>query len=108
MSYNSRLENFEWFIIFLSKIPEYNPNEEDLKIESLKALHSDLKAKNNLVMTAHSKMETERTQRNTMLYQPLTGIVDISIDIKNYIKSLFGASSHQYKQISTLRFKVRL
>ena len=108
MSYNSRLENFEWFIIFLSKIPEYNPNEEDLKIESLKTLHSDLKAKNNLVMTAHSKMETERTQRNKMLYQPLTGIVDISIDIKNYIKSLFGASSHQYKQISKLHFKVRL
>ena len=108
MSYNSRLENFEWFIIFLSKTPEYNPNEEDLKIESLKTLHSDLKAKNNLVMTAHSKMETERTQRNKMLYQPLTGIVDISIDIKNYIKSLFGASSHQYKQISKLHFKVRL
>ena len=108
MSYNSRLENFEWFIIFLSKIPEYNPNEEDLKIESLKTLHSDLKAKNNLVMTAHSKMETERTQRNKMLYQPLTGIVDISIDIKSYIKSLFGASSHQYKQISKLHFKARL
>lgn len=108
MSYDSRLENFDWFIIFLSKIPEYNPNEEDLKIESLKALHSELKAKNNLVMTAHSNMETERSQRNKMLYQPLTGIVDISIDIKNYIKSLFGASSYQFKQISNLRFKVRL
>ena len=34
MSYNSRLENFEWFIIFLSKTPEYNPNEEDLKIKA--------------------------------------------------------------------------
>lgn len=108
MSYDSRLENFNRLIIFLSKIAEYNPNEQELKIESLKTLHADLKTKNNLVMRSLSNMETERSQRNRMLYQPLTGIVDISIDIKNYIKSLFGASSHQFKQISKLHFKNRL
>lgn len=108
MSYDSRLENFDWLIIFLSKIPEYTPNEEELKIESLKAIYTDLKAKNYLVLTTLSYLESERSQRNKMLYQPLTGIVDISIDIKNYIKSLFGATSHQYKQISKLHFKIRL
>lgn len=33
-----------------------------------------------------------------------TGLVDIVDDVKKYVKSLFGASTPQYKQISGLKF----
>ena len=33
-------------------------------------------------------------------------MVDIALDTKTYIKSLYGATSPQYKQVSKLEFKV--
>jgi hypothetical protein len=39
-----------------------------------------------------------------MIYNELTGLVDISFDVKLYVKSVFGATSPQYKAISGLKF----
>lgn len=104
MGYNSRLENFEKFISLLSTVPQYNPNEEDLKIESLTAVHTKLKTKVNDVMIAYIQLDNARNNRNEVLYKPLTGLVDLASDTKMYIKSVFGASSPQYKQVSKLTF----
>lgn len=105
MSYDSRLENFERLISYLSKIPEYNPNEEELKLDSLRALCSQLKTRNSEVLVAHIQLENARAQRNKILYQPLTGIVDLALDAKTYIKSIFGASGSEYKLIAKIYFK---
>ncbi len=104
MGYDSWLENFTILITFLSNIPEYNPNEIDLKLETLKSIHIQLKTKNNDVFNRYSVLLKERNNRDEILYHPLTGLVDISGDTKTYIKSVFGASSSEYKQISKLQF----
>ena len=104
LSYDSKLENFDKLIMLLASIPDYNPNEEDLKVESLKTLHSGLKAKNNDVLTTGIQLSNARISRNDILYKPLTGLVDIASDTKTYIKSVFGATSPQYKQVSKLNF----
>lgn len=104
MGYNDRVENFEKLISLLQSIPEYNPNEEDLKISTLQTLLNDLKAKNAEVTKTSIALETARGARNEVLYKPLTGVVDTASDVKNYIKSVFGTSSTQYKLISKLRF----
>lgn len=104
MSYDSRLENLDKFIMLLSSIELYNPNEEELKITSLTTLYSDLKAKNTDVVTATIQLSNARISRNDILYKPLTGLVDIAFDSKIYIKSIFGASSPQFKQVSKLNF----
>lgn len=104
MGYDSRVENFGKLISLLSTVPEYAPNEEDLKIESLQAVYNDLKTKNTNVITNYIQLDNARNNRNEILYKPLTGLVDIASDSKNYIKSVFGASSYQYKQISKLTF----
>jgi len=36
--------------------------------------------------------------------KPTTGLVDVASDVKNYIKSVFGATSVQYRAISGLKF----
>jgi hypothetical protein len=41
------------------------------------------------------------------LYNPLSGLVKTALDVKKYVKSVFGASSPQDKQISGLKFKVQ-
>lgn len=104
MGYDERVENFEKLISLLQSIPDYNPNEEELKIETLQALLADLKAKNSEVMKTYFVLETARGVRNDLLYKPLSGVVDISADVKSYIKSVFGATSNQYKLVSKLRF----
>ncbi len=105
MGYDNRLENFYKLIMLLQSIPQYNPNEEDLKISTLTALYEDLKTKNTTVVNANTPLSNARIARNEVMYTPLTGLVDVSFDTKVYIKSVFGASSPQYKQVSKLEFK---
>ena len=104
MGYDSRLENFDKLISLLLTVPQYNPNEEELKTDSLKALHTKLKTKNTDVVTAAIQLDNARNNRNEILYKPLTGLVDLASDSKMYIKSVFGASSPQFKQVSKLTF----
>ena len=104
MGYDDRVENFESLISFLQTVPEYNPNEEELKITTLQALLSDLKAKNISVMQNRIAEDTVRGLRKSVQNTPLTGLVDIANDVKSYIKSVFGVNSTQYKLVSKLRF----
>lgn len=104
MGYNDRVENFESLISFLQTVPEYNPNEEELKITTLQALLNDLRAKNISVMQSRITEDTARGLRKSVQNNPLTGLVDIGNDAKSYIKSVFGVKSVEYKLVSKLRF----
>ena len=105
MSYDSRLDNFDKLIKLLTSVTLYAPNEADLKVTALTTLYNDLKAKNTAVVTATTPLSNARISRNDILYKANTGLVDIALDTKTYIKSLYGATSPQYKQVSKLEFK---
>lgn len=107
LSYDSRLENFDKLIMLLTSVPLYNPNEEDLKISSLTTYYNELRAKNSDVLVPTVQLSNARISRNEILYKPLIGLVDIAFDTKVYIKSVFGATSPQFKQISKLTFTIR-
>lgn len=102
MSYDSRLDNFDKLIKLLASEPEYAPNETELSVDGLTALYNDLSSKNLAVTTADVPLTNARITRNNVLYTPLTGVIDISVDVKTYVKSVFGATSPQYKSISGL------
>jgi ADP-heptose:LPS heptosyltransferase len=105
MSYDSRLDNFDKLIKLLISITLYAPNEADLKVVALTTLCDDLKAKNSAVVSAATILSNARIARNEILYKPDTGLVDIALAVKTYIKSLYGATSPQYKQVSKLEFR---
>ena len=105
MSYDYRLENFEELLSLLSQIPEYVPNETELKLENLKALYTELKSKNSEVINANIKLGSARSHRNAILYEPITGLVDLAQDAKSYIKSLFGTTSPEYNKVTKLYFR---
>lgn len=104
MSYDSRLSNLEKLITLLNTVESYNPNEEDLKVSNLIALHNDLNYKNSDVVIASIQLSNSRISRNRILYHEQTGLVDIATSTKVYIKSVYGASSPQFKQVSKLNF----
>ena len=104
MSFDSRIDNFDKLIKLLTSVTLYAPNEADLKVTALTAVLTDLKAKNLAVTTAEVPLNNARIARNDVLYKANTGLVDIALDVKTYIKSVFGASSPQYKKISKIKF----
>lgn len=104
MSYDSRANNFQEFVQFLAGIPEYKPNEKELQVDSLKLMKDELKAVNSAVVAAMMKLNNARAHRNELMYKPVSGMVDVALDVKSYIKSVFGPSSLQYKKIAGLDF----
>jgi len=105
MSFDSRLDNFDKLIKLLAGIALYSPNETDLKVTALTTLYNDLKSKNNAVISALTTLSNARLTRNEIINNSNAGLVSVASDAKAYIKSLYGASSAQYKQISGLEFK---
>lgn len=104
MSFDKRLDNFDKLIQLLMGIPQYAPNEEELKVSSLSNYYNDLVAVNGAAVEVETALGNIRMMRNEMLYKASTGLVDIAKSVKTYVKSLFGATSPQYKQVSGLAF----
>jgi hypothetical protein len=104
MSYDNRLDNIDKLIKMLISVSLYAPNENDLKTAALTIWYNDLKTKNSAVLNAIAPLSNARLSRNDILYKESTGLVSVALDVKLYVKSLFGARSPQYKQVSGLKF----
>jgi len=104
-SYDSLIENFDKLITLVSTEPTYTPNETDLQISTLQTLLGNLRATNTAVVNAYTNYSNSRITRNSILYAATSGLVDIAGDVKKYVKSVFGATSPQFKQVSKLEFK---
>lgn len=104
-SYDSQVDNLDRFVESLAAIPEYNPNEEELKVATLKTVAVEFRKLNNLCNTASYALDSARAIRNTELYAPNTGLVDVALGVKSYVKALFGATSEEYKRIAKVEFR---
>ncbi len=105
LSFDNQIDNFDKLIKALSALPEYNPNEPDLKVAALQEVYANLKKTNDAVLSFYNPLKKARTARNTILYAEGTGLVDIGLAVKTYIKSVDTVKGPWYKQISKLTFK---
>ena len=104
MSFDNRIEHLDKLIQLLSSQSAYTPNETDLKVTALTTLIADMRTKNTAAINAYTPLSNTRISRNNILYTTGTGLVDIAGEVKKYVKSVFGATSPQYKQVSGLVF----
>jgi hypothetical protein len=104
MSYDNRLDNLDKLIKLLGSVTAYTPNESDLKVATLTTVYNDLKAKNTAVINTTVPLSNARISRNDVIYKETTGIVSVANDVKAYVKSIYGGTSPQYKQLSALKF----
>lgn len=105
-SYDRLIDHFANLIEVLQQNTLYNPNENDLKVSVLQAKLTELQTKNSNLINAYTQYSNAMIQRNQILYNPLAGLVQTTKEVKQYVKSIFGANSPQYKQVSGLVFKV--
>ncbi len=103
-SYDSLIDHFTKMIETVSQDTNYKPNETDLKVVTLQTKLDSLKSSNTNLVNAFTDWSNARINRNTTLYNPLTGLVQTALDAKKYVKSVFGATSPQFKQVSGLEF----
>lgn len=103
-SYDKLVDHFAQLIALLTAEPKYLPNENELKLATLNTQIADMRTKNTAVINALTAVSNARINRDKLLYGDLTGMVDTALGVKQYVKSLFGAKSPQYKQVSGLRF----
>ncbi|MCL9807251.1 hypothetical protein NAT51_17095 [Flavobacterium amniphilum] len=104
-SYDLRIQHFRNLITVLESEESYNPNENELKIETLTAKQSELLERNNDVSIAHAIIRNARNARNKTLYEDSNGLVDIALEIKKYVKSAYGANSIEFKQVNAIKFR---
>lgn len=103
-SYVQIAEAFSEMIQQLSADALYVPNETALQITTLQTKLAAMEAANAGVIAKNTDLSNARVDRNKKLYDKTTGICELAAKVKTYVKSLFGQTSAEYKQISGLRF----
>lgn len=105
MSFDSRIENFEYLIELLVSAPQYAPNETELTVASLQTQLTNMKDANQSAIMTEMPVRNARIERDNILYFGENSLVALAADVKKYVRSLFGSDSIQFKQISKLKFK---
>lgn len=103
-SFDKLIDHTQQLAELLTAEPNYLPNENELKTATLSAMLTDLRARNTSVINAVTAVSNARIARDQVLYGETTGVTDTAMAIKQYVKSIFGATSPQFKQVSGLRF----
>lgn len=106
MSVDSRTYNFRQLVIRLADIPEYKPNEADLTIESLNKYIEILVTLTAELQGNLKNLSKARRERDEIMFSEETGLVPVAYRVKEYVKSIFGTSSAQFRSISGLKFRL--
>jgi hypothetical protein len=104
-SYVKKTGNFEQMVNILALDPNYNPNEDILKIANLQTVLGELQNKNESIGGIIVHANEFRLKRDHLLYDLKTGIVDVSLQCKRYMKALFGANSPEAKSITSIKIR---
>ena len=103
-SYTQMAENFGILLQLLGTIPTYNPNEDDLKLLNLETYKNSLVSSTQSVDQTEAELNNKLIERDQLLYADGTGLYSIVQNVKKYVKSLYGATSTEYANVSAIKF----
>lgn len=106
-SYTQITENFGILLQFLATIHDYAPNEDDLKLANLTLYHTSLVSATQSVDQTEAELNAKLMERDNILYADGTGLYTIAQNVKKYVKSLYGATSPEYTNVSGIEFTKR-
>ena len=106
-SYTQQAENFGILLQLLFTIPAYNPNEDELKLINLNTYKDSLVSSTQSVDQTEAELNNKLIERDQVLYAEGTGLYSIAQNVKKYVKSLYGAGSPEYTNVSSIEFTSR-
>lgn len=104
-SYDKRIDHFTGLISLVNQVPSYIPNEAELNLTGLDAYLTKLVSRNTNVINAHTEHSKAMHERNEILYNKFTGLLNRAKLVKLYFKGIFGTTSDQYKQVAAIEFR---
>jgi hypothetical protein len=105
MSYDSRIANLAMLTNMVASHPEYQPNENDIKVANLQIFQQELSTLSSFVNTAGNELITARLNRNNILYLTDNNIIKLMNETKAYLKSLGLEAQPYYKAFTKLKFR---
>ena len=106
-SYTQQAENFGILLQLLGTISAYNPNEDDLKLTTLNTYKDSLVSSTQSVDQTEAELNAKLIERDQLLYADGTGLYSIAQNVKKYVKSIYGATSPEYANVSSIEFTSR-
>ena len=106
-SYTQQADNFGILLQLLATIPTYTPNEDDLKLANLTTYQTSLMSSTQAVDQCEAELNIKLIERDNILYSDGTGLYSIAQNVKKYVKSLYGATSPEYTNVSGIEFTTR-
>jgi hypothetical protein len=106
-SYTQQAENFGILLQLLGIISAYNPNEDDLKLATLNTYKESLLSTTQSVDQTEAELNNKLIERDNILYAEGTGLYTIAQNVKKYVKSIYGATSPEYTNVSSIEFTTR-
>ena len=106
-SYTQQTENFGILLQLLATISTYAPNEDDLKLVNLNIYKDTLVSSTQAVDQTEAELNLKLIERDNILYADGTGLYSIAQNVKKYVKSIYGATSPEYANVSDIEFTNR-
>lgn len=103
-SYDLITDHFKNIVEAASLETTYLPNESDLTIAALQAKLTYIKASNNEAKRTNAALTTARIRRDEHLYSNPNSLYELSKGVKDYIKTIYRATSPQGKRVIGIPF----
>ena len=103
-SYDNKVNNMDALVKVLAAEPKYVPSKADIQVAALTAKQVKMNDVNNAVKVGIVPYGKALTARNKALYATETGLCDVGQAAKNEVRSIFGFSSPEFKQVSKIKF----
>lgn len=105
MSFVQRIDHLSSLVEFLAVLTKYTPNETELTVASIRTMITNMEDASSLIYSLEPALGNARIARNKAMYEKDTGLTELTKKVKKYVKSVFGSTSEEYKQIAALKFK---
>lgn len=103
-SYTQQAEHFSHLLTLIRTIGNYKPNEKDLQKENMDKRLADMNNATARVDQTEAALNTALRTRNEVLYDKDTGLYSRVLDVKKYVKSVYGNGSDQFSRITAIPF----
>jgi hypothetical protein len=103
-SYTRIADHFDQLIETIFGDPEYAPNEPEYQRDNLTAMVADMRSKSAAADIAEAALSQARNERDIALFAEPNGVCIVGSEGKGYVRSVFGSSSNQFKNVTKLNF----
>lgn len=104
-SFVQRAYNFDKLVKLYKMDALYNPNEASIQITTLETWVENLQLANGKVDAVVANAIIKRTKRDHALYDFGTGLIDLALASKKYVKSVYGGKSPEAESVNGIKFR---